>query len=240
MIILYGIGPAFGLAEASPFARKIEALLQLGGIAHVRRNAMPWHGPKGKLPYIEDEGLVLGDSTFIRWHLEQKYGLDFDAGLTPAQRGVAWAMEKMLEDQVFWLLMQRAWLDGDNFAHGPAVFFRPIPWPVRALAQVLARRKARQNLRAQGSGRHTAQERLALAARSFEALSAQLGEQEYLMGASPCGADATLYAFVAGIVWADLQDPLRALVDAHPNLLRHAVTMRALCATSRHGSPLAA
>ena len=39
--------------------------------------------PNGKIPYIEDDGQLLGDFTLIRWHLEKKYGIDFDQGLTP-------------------------------------------------------------------------------------------------------------------------------------------------------------
>jgi hypothetical protein len=26
--------------------------------------------PKGKLPYIDDDGEIVADSTFIRWHVE--------------------------------------------------------------------------------------------------------------------------------------------------------------------------
>ncbi len=44
--------------------------------------------PKGKLPYIDDQGVILSDSTFIRWHLEKKYAIDFDTGLSSQQRGV--------------------------------------------------------------------------------------------------------------------------------------------------------
>jgi Glutathione S-transferase N-terminal domain len=48
-----------------------------------------WKAPKGKLPYIVDDGEAVGDSTFIRWHIEKKYQIDFDRGLTPEQRAIA-------------------------------------------------------------------------------------------------------------------------------------------------------
>ena len=34
------------------------------------------------------------DSTFIRWHLEKKYGIDFDRGLDARDRATAWALKK--------------------------------------------------------------------------------------------------------------------------------------------------
>jgi glutathione S-transferase len=52
----------------------------------------PKLGPKGKRPYIVDDGVTVADSTLIRFHLEQTYGLDFDGHLTPQQKGVTWAV----------------------------------------------------------------------------------------------------------------------------------------------------
>jgi Glutathione S-transferase N-terminal domain len=43
--------------------------------------------PKRKLPYIDDEGKRIADSTFIRWHIEKKYGFDFDRGYQRRQQG---------------------------------------------------------------------------------------------------------------------------------------------------------
>ena len=42
---------------------------------------MPPASPKGQLPYIDDEAESIADSTFIRAHIEGKYGFDFDAPL---------------------------------------------------------------------------------------------------------------------------------------------------------------
>ena len=42
---------------------------------------MPPASPKGQLPYIVDEAESIADSTFIRAHIEGKYGFDFDARL---------------------------------------------------------------------------------------------------------------------------------------------------------------
>ena len=53
---------------------------------------MPPASPKGQLPYIVDDAASIADSTFIRAHIEAKYGFDFDAGLDLRERAQAWAL----------------------------------------------------------------------------------------------------------------------------------------------------
>ena len=94
MITLASFGPAFGLPDQSPFVTKAEVLLKMSGLPFEKQRSGLRKAPKGKLPYIEDDGRIIADSTFIRLHLERKYGLDFDRGLTSAQKGTAWAVER--------------------------------------------------------------------------------------------------------------------------------------------------
>jgi len=103
-ITLYVGGPAFGLPETSPYVTKAEILLKLADLAYVKQMARPADSPKGQLPFIEDAGETIADSTFIRWHLERKYQIDFDAGLSPAERAQAWAIERMLENHFGWIV----------------------------------------------------------------------------------------------------------------------------------------
>ena len=74
MIILYGFGEGFGLPEKSPFVTKTEVQLKMAGLAYRKEKAMPPASPKGQLPYIDDEAESIADSTFIRAHIEGKYG----------------------------------------------------------------------------------------------------------------------------------------------------------------------
>src|SRR5262249_9536241 len=133
MITLYSFGPAFGLPDPSPFVTKAEMLLKLSGQPYRTDTGGFSKAPKGKLPYIDDGGETIADSTFIRLHLEKKYGVDFDRGLDPAQRAAAWAFDKMLEDHLYWILVIDRWMDDGNFASGPRNFFRAVPAPMRPL-----------------------------------------------------------------------------------------------------------
>lgn len=218
MITLYTFGPAWGLPDPSPFVTKAIVLLKMSGLAFETNTKGFRKAPRGKLPYLRDGEAVVSDSTLIRLHLEQRYNIDFDSGLTPEQRGIAWAAEKMCEDHLYWLLVQARWLDGENFERGPASFFKALPGPLRPFIKTMVRRQLRRTLHGQGAGRYTPQERTELADRAFASLSAILGDKPYFMGGKPCGADATVFGFVAGALCPVFETPLRSKAEGYRNL----------------------
>lgn len=227
MITLHTFGPAFGLPDASPFVTKADMLLKLSGLPYRKDVANPLKAPKGKLPVIEDEGQVIADSTFIRFHLERKYGIDFDAGMPPRERGIAWAVEKLLEDNLYWIVLQSRWLDDEAFARGPSFFFRAIPWPARAVVEGMMRRKLLKSTRAQGMGRHSPDEQFALAAKTYASLSSVLADSDFLGGGRPCGGDAALFAFLLSGLCRHFDSPLRAEAERYANLVGYTERMRA-------------
>jgi len=226
MIKLATFGPAFGLPDASPFVVKTDVLLQLSGVPYERMPGDIRKAPKGKLPYIEDDGQRIPDSTFIRIHLETKYGVDFDKGLSTTQRGIAWAVEKMLEDQLYWVVITERWLDDANFAKGPAMFFKPIPPPIRGLIVRSVRKGLRRTVHGHGLGRHSQAEIDVIAARTIAAVANVLGDNEFLTGPNICGADATVYAFMIGLLTPYFETRTRAMVLQHQNLVAYTERMK--------------
>jgi glutathione S-transferase len=227
MITLYKFGPGFGLTDPSPFVMKAETLLKMTNLPYRANTTGFTKAPKGKLPYIEDDGEIIADSTFIRWHIEKKYGIEFDRGLTAEQRAIAWAFEKMAEDHLYWAATDARWLDDANFAKGPATFFRGVPAPVRPLVIRMIRRRVRKNLRAHGMGRHSRSEIVALGAHAIDAMADFLGAKPFFMGAEPTAVDATMFAFAAGILCPVFETPLRTAAERHDNLKRYVGRMTA-------------
>lgn len=227
MITLFTIGQGFGLPEISPYVTKTEVQLRMAGLDYCKVQGSREQAPKGQLPWIEDDGEVVGDSHFIRLHLERKYGVDFDAGLTGAERGQAWAVERMVENHLGWNMVNLRWLDPANFERGPAGFFEGLPDSLRdeVVAQVLAEVAA--NVRAAGLGRHSPDEILGLGVRSLQALSAMIGTRPYLMGERPCGTDATIFAMLAAMLTPHFDGPLRRAVLRFDNLTAYADRMMA-------------
>ena len=218
MITLYGFGAGFGLPEISPFVTKTEVQLKMAGLAYRKQRAMPPASPKGQLPYIDDEGQSIADSTFIRAHIEQKYGFDFDRGLGQRERAQAWAFERMIEHHVYWALVGARWVDSGNFAKGPAHFFDGAPEDRREKLREDAQFRVAENYLLSGLGRHAPDEDIDLALRSIFALSVQLGDKPYLMGEAPCGVDATAFGALAGILTPFFSSKLRDRAEQFENL----------------------
>jgi glutathione S-transferase len=225
MITLYTFGPGFDLPDPSPFVTKAEVLLKMAGVAYSTDTTGFKKAPKGKLPYIADDGVVVADSTFIRLHIKRKYGFDFDAELSPHERGIAWAFEKMCEDHLYWAVVHARWTIDANFDAGPRRFFDAVPAPIRPLVVAMVRRQVRRDLWGQGFGRHSEEEVAQLAARDLGAIAAFLADKPFLMGQHPCGADATVFAFVAACFPARFKTPIRIAAELHPNLVAYRDSM---------------
>src|ERR1700754_4964179 len=225
MITLYGFGAGFGLPEISPFVTKTEVQLKMAGLAYRKERAMPPASPKGQLPFIADNGETVADSTFIRAHLERKYGTDLDAGLDMHQRAQAWAFERMIEHHVYWALVGARWVDPDNFARGPAHFFDGAPEHRREKLREDAQFRVAENYLLSGLGRHAPDEDIDLAVRSLFALSVQLGDRPYLMGEKPCGTDATAFGALAGILTPFFASQLRERAAQFDNLVAYVERM---------------
>jgi glutathione S-transferase len=227
VITLYNFGPAFGLPDPSPFVMKTETLLKMAKLPY-RTDASGFaKAPKGKLPYIEDDGEVIADSTFIRWHLEKKYRIDFDEGLDPVQRATAWAFEKMAEDHLYWVTVNDRWTDEENFRRGPIRFFDRVPAPMRPIVAAMIRRRVRASLRAHGMGRHSGDEILALATKSVNSIADFLGDKRFFLGAEPTGADATIFAFACAILCPHFVATSRTVGERRENLRRYVGRMTA-------------
>jgi glutathione S-transferase len=221
MITLYAFGPAFGLPDPSPFVMKSAIHLQMAGLPYRTDLTGFPVAPKGKLPYISDGGEVIADSTFIRAHIERKYGVDLDDGLTARQRAEAWAIERMLEDHLTWVVGWFRWMVDENFQKGPAHFFDKAPEFVRARLLEETRTKVKQNFWFHGIGRHAPTDVTELGGRSLTALAALLGARPYVMGDRPTGIDAMAAAVLAEALTPHFDTPLRREAESFPNLVAY-------------------
>lgn len=226
MITLYSFGPAFGLPDRSPFVTKVELLLKMAHLLYHAEGAA--RAPGGHLPCIDDDGTVVADATLIRCHLEKKYRIDFSRGLTERERAVAWAFEKMVEDQLSFVLLHEQWMNDDNFRKGALRLFDKVPAAIRPLVAARARRQMRAALDAHGLPRHLPQDVAALGTRSVNAIADWLGDRPFFMGAEPTGVDATMFAFVCATLCPHFESRLRGAAERRDNLRRYVGRMTAL------------
>jgi hypothetical protein len=139
---------------------------------------------------------------------------------------VAWAVEKMLEDHMYWLSLHNRWADDANFEKGPKAYFSKMPFPLGLIVPPLVRRKILGSLKAQGTGRHTDSEREALTIKAVQSLADILGDKPYLTGYARSATDGTVLAFLLAGLCPTFDGAIRREIRRHANLVAYAERMR--------------
>lgn len=228
MIRLHQFRPAFGLPNASPFCMKVETYLRMAGLPYeCPRGADLRKSPKGKMPYIEDAGRIVADSSFIIDYLKATYGDTLDARLTPVERATALAVQRLIEENLYWSVLYTRWIDEAGWAVTRKAFFDWMKPPLKWIVPPIARRGLRRELHGHGMGRHTRDEIMTIGCRDLTAVADLLGDKPYLMGSEPTSLDATGYAFLANVLWIPLDSPLKSHAESRANLGAYCARMKA-------------
>ena len=228
MIKVHQFAPAFGLPNASPFCMKLETYLRMAGLPfELVNDGNVLKAPLGKLPWIEDGGTAVADTQFIIEHLKARYGDPLDAHLTPLQRAQATAFQRLFEEDLYWAVVHTRWIDDAGWALTRQAFFGALPPPVSWILPPLARRGLRQELRGHGMGRHAVAEIHAIGCRDITAVADFLGDQPFMLGDRPSSLDAIAYAFLANLLWAPVESPLRRHAQTRPALEAYCQRMKA-------------
>ena len=219
-LIVYHLPGRWGLPSVSPFCLKLDAFLQMTGIPHEAVTAAtPFGGPKGKAPWVILDGETLGDSSLIIERLKTVYNVDPDQHLSRTARGTAVAIERLIEENLYWAMVFDRWCRPENWDILKNSILGDIPQPVRALLAPFARRSVKKQLEGQGMGLHSKKEIAAIAARDIKALSEMLAGQSYFFGELPCLTDATVYSLLANIYHVDFSSPMKAMIEDAQNLV---------------------
>jgi len=222
MIKLYGFGANFGVADPSPFVLKTDLYLRVAGIDFESVTSMSnlSKAPKGKLPFIEDDGQLISDSFFIRRHLKEKYGVDFDDHLSAEQRASAYLVSKALDEDLYWCLVYSRWIREDTWPLSKQAFFGALPFPLKQIIAAVSRRGVRSALNKQGLGRHSDEEIQQLYTQSIDSLAQLLGDKSYFFGAQMSSLDITAFAILANLILSEIDNPFARIARSHENL-RH-------------------
>jgi glutathione S-transferase len=234
MITVHTFGAAWDAIDLSPFVVKALTWLRMTGIEHRTAPGDIRKAPQRKLPYIDDGGRLLGDSSLIIEHIQAKTPearLPGDA-LSPAQTAVATAFKGMIESELYFVILYARWVEDAGFALYRPVLrgsLRKMGLPSFATLPVLfvLRRQMISQTYEQGMGRHSFSVVVAKARTHIDAMAAHLGEKPYFMGDEPGTIDATVFAFVDGLANNPLSPLLTDHLRRHPNLLAYRARMLA-------------
>ncbi len=218
MIVLHQPGPALGIANASPFCMKVEAFLKLNGIPYKSKTAMPSQGPMKKVPFIQDGGEQIADSSQICDFLSIKYQLSMDEHLTQEQKAVGHSLQRMVEESLYWVLVYSRWVEPDSWPILREQFFGKMPTWLKLFVPVLVRKQIIKNLYGQGSGRFPSDKLYARAEKDLEAISTFLGDKPFLFGDRLSSYDIAIWAGLSSIIDAKITTPLTQKAIGYANL----------------------
>ncbi len=228
MITLYQFAPAWGLPNLSSFCLKLETYLRMAEIPYETvSQANPSKSPKGKLPYITDNGKTIADSNAIIAYLKATYGDPLDGHLSPTERAIVLAMQRLIEENLYWVALYSRWLDPVNFKKTKAVIFASLPPVVRTVVALIIRNKVLRDLKGQGIGRHSTEEIYQIGITDLNALSDFLADKPFFMGNQPTTLDASAYGLLANILWVPLESPLKDHAEKLSNLSTYCQRMKA-------------
>lgn len=218
MLKLYQPARAFGLPNPSAFCVKLETYLRMADIPYEIALGEPRDAPKGKVPWIEDDGQVLADSTFIIDYLAKKHGDVLDARLTSRQQALGHAIKKLVEESLYFVSSYSKWVDDTGFQIYAAELFAGMPAEQRKYVPDMVRKRAVDKLHAQGIGRHASAEVYALGLRDVTSFAELLAAGPFLFGDQPTSFDASAFGVIGNLKDGPFASPVRDAIRATKNI----------------------
>ncbi len=216
----------FAIPNLSPFCCKLETWLRIAQIPYeVVDTPDPRKGPKGKLPFIEDGGVQIADSSRIIDHLARTRGVDLDARLDDGQRSIALLVQRTLEEHYAFVLAYTHLLREQGFRH-TRTRFDSVPAMMRPLVTALVQRQIKRLLWTQGILRHSDEEIVESALRDWRSVLAMMSGGPFFFGDEATSVDAIVFGTLATTVLTPIESPIRDFLRSQPGCLAYAERMR--------------
>jgi len=220
MIQLYQYAPVWGIPNLSVFCVKLETYLRMANLGYVKHSTVPMKAPKGKLPFIEDQGNKIADSRFIIEYLKKTYGDRLDGDLDSSQKAIVEAMQRLIEDDLYWVMMYVRWGQKDaNWEKNKQAIFGSVPPVLRSIISNVVRKQILKQIHGHGMGRHTEEEIFQLGKKDLKTLSDFLADKPYFMGDKPSILDASAFGMLVNILRCPVESPLKEYARGHKNLV---------------------
>lgn len=219
MIEFFKFPEQFGMRDASPFVLKLETYLKFAGLEYKTTIISdPRKAPKQKLPYIQDEGQTIADSSICIEHLKKNHGDPLGATFSAEQHAIGHAVKTMLEERTYWVLVHTRWMDPKYQQITLNAWFGDIPGFIRGFITRKIIKGMKATMHGHGIGRHTPAEIYAFGLKDLRTFENVLGDKPYLLGDTPSEYDATGYGFLANLCAEPFPSPMSEYINSSKTL----------------------
>jgi glutathione S-transferase len=226
-IKLFQFPRRFGIPNLSPYCCKLETWLRIAQVPYeVVDTPDPRKGPKGKVPFIEDAGVRIADSSLIVDHLVRTRGVDPDLHLDATQRAIALLVQRTLEAHYAFIILYTHFIRDQGWRQ-TRVTFDSVPTLLRPLVAKMVLGRMKKMLWTQGVLRHSDEEIVEAALRDWRAVLTVMSDGPFFFGDEPTGVDATVFGALATTVLTPIDSPIQDFLKSQPACVAYVERMRA-------------
>ena len=213
MLQLYVYPGLFGIPDNNPFGLKVDTFLRLSNVPYQLNHTIDASkAPRGQLPYIEDNDVLITDSNQIIDYVTLEYDVHMDDDLSDQQRALYYVITSMLDNHMYWVMSYSRWQDDNNWPLFMAEFLRCVPQAPKDILEN-ARSHNKKKYYLQGIGRYSVSAVYESGVKNLQALETFLGDNQYMFGSSMYGIDVCCYAFLANIYYFKIDTPLKKFIE---------------------------
>lgn len=209
---------------------KVEVYLILSGLAYKVKNVLnPNSAPKGKLPYIEDNGQKVADSDLIINYCQKNYPQNnLDEFLNDKEIYLGRLIQRTFDEHLYWVLIYSRWVEAEGWLVIKQKFFGELPALIRPLISNMVRRKMINSVNYQGLGKHSRDEIYQMGLTDIKSFEAMLDNKRFLFGEKPTSFDAGVYAFLENFRLILTPNPIKSYLDNNETLNKYCQNIKEL------------
>ena len=220
MITLFGMPPAGGLRQLSPYVVKVELALRYLNARYETQSVDPWKigkfSPSGKVPWIKIDNLEIGESDVIIGHLVEVYKSDLLESLSTDDQILGTALKRLTEKNLYWYMVWSKLMTAESREEIIGCFFSRYPKFIKKLVSRYAIKTQVSFSKVHEIGSLSEARRDAEATADLLTLSGQLEKDNFILGPEITVFDFSIAAMLASILFHMPKTWLTVLAEGYP------------------------
>ncbi|XP_062589567.1 failed axon connections homolog [Saccostrea cucullata] len=207
--------------STTPFALKLETYFRMAKVRYQNEyDSGPNKSSKGKLTWIEYNGVEVADSEFCIKFINKTLNIDPDKDFTDEEKAIAYSLQKVAEEYFYWAIFVQRYV---HEKEAEILKYIGVPWIFR----IMWKRTAIKQAHAQGMGRHSKEEVESLITECLQHFSSFLGKKKFFLGEKPCQSDCAIFGMLAQSYWHGLGSFAEREFKKFENLCNYCERMKA-------------